>query len=244
MDCLNIQAEKATAMMRYRRLRNITKMRRLLEILVALAFFSWSSTRLPSVLNLAAQFLVRVYEYLVNPHITFVIGNAIIVVVFYLSRQNNAGNAATSGGDAFDFSDETVPTPPPTLAAETEEIEADRETACVDKEIVVSENVVGEAQCDAVSAATEEGEKVKRRSNRSFGRTKSEKLTRRESQRSAPGRILRRSETVVVSSTERVITSFDTVDNLSSEEFRRTVEDVIAEHRRRLWAQKTYENEQ
>lgn len=244
MDYLNIQAEKATAMMRYRRLRNITKMRRLLEILVALAFFSWSSTRLPSVLNLAAQFLVRVYEYLVNPHITFVIGNAIIVVVVFLSRRNNAaGNAVASGGNAFDFSDEMVPTPPPTLAAETEEMEADRETACVDKEIVVSENVVGEVQCGAVSAAIEEGEKVKRRSNRSFERTKSEKLTKRESQRSAPGRILRRSESVVVSSTERVITSFDTVDKLSSEEFRRTIEDVIAEHRRRLWAQKTYENE-
>ncbi|KAF7140546.1 hypothetical protein RHSIM_Rhsim06G0030100 [Rhododendron simsii] len=239
MDCLNIQAEKATAMMRYRRLRNITKMRRLLEILVALAFFSWSSTRLPSVLTLAAQFLVRVYEYLVNPHITFVIGNAIIVVVVFLSRQNNAGNAAA----AFDFSDEMVPTTPPTLAAETEEIEADRETACFDKEIVVSENVVGEVQCDAVSAAIEEGEKVIRRSNRSFERTKSEKLTRRESQRSAPGRILRRSETVVVSSSERVITSFDTVDKLSNEEFRRTIEDVIAEHRRCLWAQKTNENE-
>lgn len=235
MDYLNIEAEKATAMNRYRRLQKLAKMRRLLEILFALAFFSWSSTRLPSVLNLAAQFLVRVYQYLVNPHITFAIGNAIIVAVVLLSRRNN-GAANNNADAALDFSDEIIPTTPPTLASETAEVDVEWETAFVDKEMVVTAENATEAQCDAVvTTAVEEEKKV---TGRSFKRVKSERVTRQ----SAPGRILGRSETLS-SDERRVITSFDTVDGLSNEEFRRTIEDVIAEHRRALWTQKMYENE-
>ncbi|KAH7848770.1 hypothetical protein Vadar_007563 [Vaccinium darrowii] len=247
MDYQTVQTEKAKAMMRYRQLRNVGKMWRVLEIIVALAFFSWSSTRLPFFLNLGAQSLIGIYEYLINPHINFVVGNAIIVIVVLLSRQKPAANT-TAAADVFDqyvpdsepLSCELFQTLPPNLATVAGEVETDTDTGCIDKQIVVTENAVREVQCDAVSTAIDEGEKVMRRS---FERTKSDNTMKREF-RPAPGRILRRSETVVLSREERVITSFDMVDRLSNEEFRRTIEDVIAKHRRFLWAQRLNENDQ
>lgn len=121
------------AMNHYHRLRKLSKMRQMLKILFALAAFSWSSTRLPSLLNLAAQFLVKAYKYLVSPHVTFTTGNASIVVVVLLSRCNNPADAA------FDFSDEIIPTTPPGLTAETAKMRA------INKEMVVApDNVAGE----------------------------------------------------------------------------------------------------
>ncbi|KAH7849717.1 hypothetical protein Vadar_022038 [Vaccinium darrowii] len=250
MDYHTVQTEKAKAMMRYRQLRNAGKMWRVLEIIVALAFFSWSSTRLPFFLNLGAQSLIRIYEYLINPHINFVVGNAIIVIVVLLSRQKPAANttATTAAADVFDqyvpdsepLSGELFQTLPRNLATVAEILETDTDTGCIDKQIVVTESAVRGVQCDAVSTAIDEGEKVMRRS---FERTKSDNTMKREFQ-SAPGRILRRSETVVLSREERAITSLDTVDRLSNEEFRRTIEDVIAKHRRFLWAQRLNENDQ
>ncbi|XP_028069070.1 uncharacterized protein LOC114271666 [Camellia sinensis] len=238
MDSRRIQSEKAKAMIRYRRLRNVAKMWRILEFLVAFALLSWSSTRLPIIVSLAGQCLVQLSDYLFNPHINFVIGNAIIIVIVFLSRQNKAGNNSFTGdeygnGEAHQriasISDGATPTPPPPTAAEMEE------TAYEDKQIVVSENVVTQMQCDAASTAIEQAKKQIQR----FQRTESEKLKRDLQANHRPQ--LRRSETEIKERSvvrRRAISSYDAVDRLNSDEFRRTVESFIAEQRRFLRTQK------
>ncbi|PSR99656.1 Protein translocase subunit SecA like [Actinidia chinensis var. chinensis] len=233
MDYHSIQSEKAKAMMRFRRLRNIAKMWRLLELLVAIAVLSWSSTRRPLALKLAGQFVLQLYEYIFHPFFNFVIGNAIIIVVVLISRKNNAGDNEISdpyveNGDALNHavSDELTQIPEASPVEEKE---------CENKQIVISENAVTESQCDAVSTAIEEATKQIQR----FQRTQSEKL--KSDLRVKPRRELRRSETVAISD-NRAISSLDTVDTLSSEEFRRKIETFIAEQQRFLWSQRMAED--
>ncbi|GFY86184.1 hypothetical protein Acr_04g0009220 [Actinidia rufa] len=225
-------------MMRFRRLRNIAKMWRLLELLVALAVLSWSSTRLPLSLKLVGQFVLQLYPYIFDPFFNFVIGNAIIIVIVLISRKNDGDNQISDhyveNSDALHridaVSDKLTPIPETSLAAETEE------TACEDKHIVISENAVTEIQCDAVRTAIEQATKQIQR----FKRTQSEKL--KSDLQATPRRQLLRSETVSISCNDRAISSFDTVDTLSSEEFRRKIETFIAEQQRFRWSQKMAED--
>ncbi|KAL6995710.1 hypothetical protein U1Q18_005844 [Sarracenia purpurea var. burkii] len=267
MESNGIQAEKAKAMMRYRRLRNVAKMWRVLEFIVALAFLSWSTTRIPLAVELAGRCVIRLHEYLFNPHISFVIGNAIIIAIVLISRQNSAGNNVGAG-----YLDEhclqnietiasltvshgiiTPTEPAPPRPAEAEETAYDdkrivvsgnteaEEMAYDDKQIVVTGNTVTQMQCDAVSTAIDQARKQIKR----FQRTQSERLKREL--RSDANRKLRRTETeikqITVGDDDRAISSLDTVDGMSSEEFRRKIEDFIAQHQRFLWAQKIAESE-
>ncbi|XAR61734.1 hypothetical protein NMG60_11016237 [Bertholletia excelsa] len=253
MDC---QAEKAKAMKRYRRLQNSAKLWRMIEVVVALSLLSWSSTRLPNAVKLAGGCLPQLSDYLFNPHINFLIGNVIIIVLVLLSRQRNAGNNVGPG----DLYDEYVRNseahqrivsvaggeerPEEAAAAATPEAV---ETADDDRQIVLSENPVTQMQCDAVVTAIEEATKQIQR----FQRTQSEKLKqdlharpRRQPLRRSESEIQSRAVVVANRGDCRAISSFDTVDRLSNEEFRDTVEAFIAEQQMFLRAQKMADRNQ
>ncbi|XP_059635289.1 uncharacterized protein LOC132277450 [Cornus florida] len=234
-DIDNVKVEKEKAMMRYRRRRKIAKVLRLLEVCVALAVLSWWSARLPTAVLLSGEYLLQQLPVsLSSTHIAFLIGNAIAVAIYLLSRQNDPGD---NGGFATDFYDEyiqssgnrqrTTTVPDGKMTPETAE-----ETTNHDRQMVVSENAVTKLET-AMKQATKE--------IRRFQRTQSEKLKREI--RAKPRRELRRSETdndrsTVLSGGRRSMSSFDTVDTLSNEEFQQTIDAVIAEHRRSLWTQK------
>uniref|UniRef100_A0A5B6YKT7 DUF4408 domain-containing protein n=1 Tax=Davidia involucrata TaxID=16924 RepID=A0A5B6YKT7_DAVIN len=240
-DIDNVKFEKANAMIRYHRLRSIAKLLRVLEVCVAFTFLSWSSIGLPTAVRLSGEYILQLSVYLMNPHVVFLIGNAIIIALVALSRQNDAGNNASST-DLYDeyiqnsdnrqriASNCDTETPPPLPSPVTEE------TAENDKQIVCLENAVTQMQCDAVDTAIKQAAKEIRR----FQRTQSEKLKRDLGVK--PRRELCRSESetrlrIVPSGNELTISSIDKVDTMSNEEFRLTIEAFIAKHQRFIWGQ-------
>ncbi|CAK9176390.1 unnamed protein product [Ilex paraguariensis] len=253
IDVDYVKIEKAKAIARYRRFRKIAKLFQMLEIIVALSLLSWSTTRLPAVMKISGEYVMRVSVYLLSPHAIFLIGNAIIIALVVLSRQNYAGYN-TGNADMYDDYvrhseiQQRVADPPDgeilpsSLAPETERKTDDDYNNC--KQIVCLENAVSQPQCDAVTDAIEEATKQIRR----FQRTQSEKLKREIAVK--PRRELRRSETetrdIVVISGERrtMMASLDNVDSLSNEEFRLTIDAYIEKHQRFFKAQTLEEQKQ
>ncbi|KAH7849406.1 hypothetical protein Vadar_017378 [Vaccinium darrowii] len=213
---------------------------RLLKILVALTAFSWwLSTLLLSILNLAPQFFVRIYEFLfkllfehknllheqkfpLNRYIVFLMVNTIIIVVVLLSCSDPSANTA----------EEPFQPPSSFLETVTKQTGTGMDTGYIDKQIGSTErpqdkHVVWEIQRDAVICMVKEmGEKERRRST--FEGKNLEELKREL--RSAVGRIPRRSETVSAND-EIAIKSFTGMDRLCTEEFNRRVDDFIAGQR-------------
>ncbi|CAL9122176.1 unnamed protein product [Musa textilis] len=77
-----IQAEKETAMRRYRRLQKIGTLLRCLEAVAGLLLFSWFSARLPAAARLSVDFLRRLAAVLLSPRFIFLLGNAIVLLLF------------------------------------------------------------------------------------------------------------------------------------------------------------------
>ena len=92
------------------RLRLLYRMLRVGELLALVAFLSWSSSRVPSA---AAAVLRLAGSLLLNARFVFVLGNAIVLLLFALSRHDLSvsSNQQTSTANA------TAANPPPPQAA-------------------------------------------------------------------------------------------------------------------------------
>lgn len=223
----NIKFEKEKAVARFNRFRRLLKLWQLLEVFVVFGLISWSSARLPAVLRITGGYFVEFSTYLFNHHVVFLIGNAIIVLLFMLCRQND--DVSLSGGG--DFYDDYVKYSEAAHRRETATLQDDmpaEESGSVSKEkqiVLRTEERKGIPQCDDVAAAIE---KATRQINR-FQRTQSEKLKQEIAVR--PRRELRRSETE--NNRETVSSSpsdASEIETLSNEEFRRRVDAFIDKH--------------
>ncbi|CAA2994364.1 Hypothetical predicted protein [Olea europaea subsp. europaea] len=239
----NVKFEKAKAMERFNRFRKITKIWQIFEVFLVFALVSWSSTRVSSVLKIYGHFVLEISSHLLNHHVVFLIGNVIIILLFILCRETDAGNVTGTG----DFSDDYVKhrktgkrnssvseresTAPLVMAeAATVEIAGGDE----EKKIIVSPESM---ENDNVTMAIENAS----RQIKKFQRTQTEKLKREIAVK--PRRELRRSETenfrAIVTSGQRQTTGSTTLDGaeintLSNEEFQRTVEEFIQKN----WSKK------
>lgn len=226
----SVKFEKAKAIARFNRFRRTVKMLQFLEVIVVLMLVSWSCTRVPGVVKFSGDFLVELWLYVCNPHVVFVIGNAIIVALFLLCRQTDAGCSSAisdfcgdEDGEEIDRSETQPPvvsseasTPPPQPEAPGDET----------KQIVCSESAVQKPQCTELSTAM----KTATKQIEKFQRTQSEKLKRAIALK--PERELRRSETEMHRKTAdsdetRAMPAVETVESLSSEEFRLRIEKFI-----------------
>ncbi|KAL4559422.1 hypothetical protein LXL04_031560 [Taraxacum kok-saghyz] len=233
----SVKTEKANALARYRRFTNITKFFQLIEVFVAVALISWSSTRLPTVFKVSGEYVLAFSSYLMNQHVVFLVGNVIVVVCYVLSRHTEGGNE--SGGSEIYYDDgkysqlnhqkttvdavsaKPVPSPvtEPPITKKSAEAKIKTEKALVKSEPEVR-------TITAIKQATKQIER--------FQRTQSDKLKfqnsmkpRRELRRSVTERS-RRSIGVTSGEKESTATSFEAVDRLSNEEFRLTVEAFIS----------------
>ncbi|KAL6504420.1 hypothetical protein OROGR_026343 [Orobanche gracilis] len=238
----NVKHEKEKAIARFNRWRRVVRLWQLFEVLVVLGLISWSSGRAPAVLKATGAYSVEFLSYyLLNHHVVFLIGNAIIVLLFMLCRHNDV--SVSGARDFYDdyvkYSEashqrETAPLPPPRIV-EDYNPEAEESSGGdggdggdVEKNLVVrAQETETTSQCDDVAAAIEE---AKRQIER-FQRTQSEKLKRDISVRPRSRSELRRSET-----DNRLETvcfrSADAseIETLSNEEFRRRVDAFIYKH--------------
>ncbi|XP_057793170.1 uncharacterized protein LOC131009779 [Salvia miltiorrhiza] len=225
-DFVKFEKEKAIATFN-----RIAKLRQFFEVLLVLGAISWSSARAPPLLRAAAAYAVDLSAYLLNHHIVFLIGNAIIFSLFLLCRRQSDAASTPPGDDLYDEyvkhsdaaaeADRREPADPPPPSSPTKggaEVIDEEE-----KQIVVCAEANPNPQCDDMAAAIDNA----RRQIKRFERTQSEKL-KREIRAT-----LRRSET----QTRRNSVScggerFDAaeIERLSSEEFRRTIDAFIDEN--------------
>lgn len=239
----NVKAEKANAIARYRQFRNIAKLLQIIEVFVALTLLSWSWTRLPTAIKIASEYLFHFSVCLLNPHVVFLFGNAIVITLFVLSRHYQPGvySGTTDPYEEYVPNSEDFAAAPATNGESLpEQTQTAKESTSEDKH---AENAACKMQCEAVATAIEKATKQIQK----FRRTQSEKLKCEIGVKPRPE--LRRSETerrqIVVKSDERLrsVASLDKVESLSNEEFRLTIEAFIAKQQRFLWAQKMAEND-
>lgn len=216
LDFDNVKAEKARALLMFHRLRAIAKLFRLVEILSALLLISWISPRLPLAVKISGEYLRRLIAVILSPLFVFLISNAIVITLLAKSGRTRAvDNAETDLYEEFIKTSHNGPGNPPPVP-EPEAIVYD------DKEIVISEVISVDPKRNEVAI-----DDVRVSDFKIFERSKSEKLTRRGWEK--PCGKLRRSETEKF---RRVVDSGEdpagVVEELSNEEFQRTIEEFIA----------------
>ncbi|CAH9077841.1 unnamed protein product [Cuscuta europaea] len=224
-----VKSEKAKAVARFNRFRRMMKMIKCFELIVVLMVISWSCTRIPAVVKLTGVCLVELWDYACNPHVVFVIGNAIIVSLFVLCRKTGVSCNSVVFDFCVDDGDEisSGASQSPMHSSEESALPHHSEAAEEEtKQIVCSESATQIPQCNEISAAMKMAEKQIEK----FRRTQSESLKRAMALK--PGRELRRSATEV----RREVPNFNgkrvvpTVEDLNNEEFRLRIEKFIRQN--------------
>ncbi|XP_009768527.1 uncharacterized protein LOC107785472 [Nicotiana tabacum] len=212
----NIKAEKANAILRYKRLQRITTLFRAMEICIFFVIISRFSTQLTFVSKLFAEYFRELPLALISPGFVFVLGNVIVIVLFLKSRESYAkDNSSTS--TITDFHDEYMKECAKHITNYSEQsISNCREQSLKQgKQSINNYREQSVKQC--ILGEREVGRKIRKSRSENLLCVPQHEETRRE---------LRRSATVVCRR--------NVDDEMSSEDFRRTVEDFIARQQRLL----------
>lgn len=105
----NIKVEKVNAKLRYRRLQKITALFRLMELCIFFFIVSRFTTQLPIAFKVSGEYFRGLSVMAVSPRFVFIIGNAIVIVLFLKSGQLSPkdGNLSTNSSK-FDLYEEYV----------------------------------------------------------------------------------------------------------------------------------------
>lgn len=231
----NVKAEKAQAMRNYNR----QKMLRKLEVFTALALLAWPSYNyIPVAVKISADFLPHNVAVLGQPLYVFIAINMLIVIIFVLSFQKPAKQ---------DFYDEyiSITNRSPTITSAKDDRKLAPEVIVSDNQIACVDNVVNSpVEAKAVAAVLLEVEdcEVPKRAvgtvteAKEYRRTRSERLDRKGNRRE----LLRRSETLIKPADQvNEGRRSSGMDDLSSEEFRMTIETFIASKKKTLIKENT-----
>lgn len=232
-----VKAEKNNAVQRYNHFRTIAKLFRLFELCVALVFFMWTCTRLPFVVKIFGEYFRRFVSVLVTPLFVFVLCNAIIVSLLAKSGQNNenVNNIENELYEEF-IKNSTIDrtrseSENDALTRETDEVKyQDKQIISEVNATVIEDEIDLETQSHSDSDSDSDSVSVSD-FPKAYKRSQSEKIERQCLDKDV--RELRRAETekclnVTKSDEEYWPESFLLEEELSSEEFNRTVEDFIA----------------
>ncbi|KAJ4878720.1 Uncharacterized protein Rs2_43738 [Raphanus sativus] len=222
----NVKAEKAKALRRYNRFRRIGRLFRAAEVCVAILFILWTFTRLPFAVQISRAFLSRIAGVISTPLFVFILGNCIVVALLTKSSvEENRGSSSSN--------------------AETEIYEAlvrskpSDEIVYDDKEVIVitenSSNNIPQASLETSDYVTDEPKE--------YGRSKSDVCIKQTSSAADDHMVvipkpssLRRSETEkciktrhdIINNNNKSWEDIYAEDNLSNEEFQKTIEAFIA----------------
>lgn len=212
----------------FRRLRSVAKLFRFVELFVALTFLSWLSSRLPFAVRISGEYCRRFSVVILSPISIFLLGNAIVLTLLAKSGLFSSKTSSSIDNAVAEFCDE--------LRSENHDdidtvSDLDEEIVFQDKEIICEENTktvnskaVDDEYDDQMLVLSE----IKKANYR---RSQSENL-RRESveEEEKSERNLRRSETDICPKELAGGDEFDLFpdDDMSNEEFQRTIEAFIA----------------
>ncbi|KAE8701250.1 putative Phosphatidic acid phosphatase family protein [Hibiscus syriacus] len=214
----NVKAEKAKAMKRYNRLRSLAKAFRFLELLLALLFLAWTFERLPFVVKISGEFILKLGGIVASPPFVFLVCNVIIVTVVAKSGIFSA----VSNADSKIYEEITK------IAENRSKSESQEEIVYQDQEII-SEANANTLTCEEMEPESDSDSEMD--NPRVYRRSKSETLPIRKTEEVVT-KELRRSETEKSRKFENVDGELFPEDELSNEEFQRTIEDFIAKQLR------------
>ncbi|KAM0945935.1 hypothetical protein DsansV1_C09g0089451 [Dioscorea sansibarensis] len=126
----SIKVEKHNAMRRYRRIRTIGRTIRSLEVCAAMMIILWTSPRLPNAVRVSGEVLRAAATALLSPRYVFLLGNAIVLVLFVKS-----GNISGSPPPSSDPYDEFLETRGARAVDASPAVA--QEAACEEKKVVV-----------------------------------------------------------------------------------------------------------
>ncbi|KAF8101431.1 hypothetical protein N665_0205s0025 [Sinapis alba] len=211
----NVKAEKAKALRRYNRFRSIGRFFRAAEVCVAILFILWTFTRLPFVVQISGEFLRRIAGVISTPLFVFILGNCIVVALFTKSsveEENRGSNAETEIYEAL-----VVRSKP----SEEEMVYEDKEVIVVMTDSSINNNKHDHhATSDTCSVSDEPNKKE-------YGRSKSSSPHDHMLLFPKPSS-LHRSESDKCMRFEDDNNNNYAEDNLSNEEFQKTIEAFIA----------------
>ncbi|CAI0437968.1 unnamed protein product [Linum tenue] len=214
MDSFNIthlKAVKAKAIRKHRKIEKITNMFRLLEILVVLTVVSSFSVHLPIAAKISSEYFKDAALALASPRFVFVVGNLIVIVLFAKSGQLPGQDGKEKRSKKSDLYEEFVEPSSVEQRAETEH----RRKQSKSTEIVVKKEASSPVSLGIV---------------KSYERSQSEKLATTKSIVIKPEKELKRSVTEKLVDKKKK-GSFPE-DNMSSEEFKSTIEAFIERQKR------------
>ncbi|KAL7118746.1 hypothetical protein ACP275_02G021100 [Erythranthe tilingii] len=100
----NVKSEKANAISRHRRTQKLTTLFRLVELFVFLVVVSRFSSQFAFSFNISGEYFRGISVTLISPRFVFLVGNTIIVILFLLSSSKGGENEKRP----TDFYDEYV----------------------------------------------------------------------------------------------------------------------------------------
>ncbi|XP_050148244.1 uncharacterized protein LOC126623399 [Malus sylvestris] len=213
MDSINfydIKAEKANAILKYRQLRKIAKLFRLIEVLAVLLLLSRFSVQLPQAVKNSASYFKDISGFMVSPRFVFVVGNVIVIILYAKSGRFSAKDYSTdsSSGDIYE-----------------EFVQNSEKNQKLRGDGIEYQAIKKRPEDSIVSEQAPHTSEVKK-----FTRSQSENLERAVCKSSR--HLLKRSETKKfkenVQSGGKLIGSVYPEDGMSNEEFRSKVESFIA----------------
>lgn len=226
-DFHDVKAEKASAMRRYNRIRSVAKLFRFAELGAGVVFVSWTFSRLPIALTLSRDYFRLLFGVVSSPLFVFFLCHVIIASLVLKSRrvasahnkdgaveaklceeliENRGGGGGSGSSSKSQFGDDVI-----------SGVREEEEVVYQDKQIV-SEVYSADPKADTDSES--EFPKIIRR-------TRSEKFEREPKTEK-----LRRSETeigrkIISAGEDYPPENMEAEDNLSNEEFQRTIEAFI-----------------
>nr|ADQ43211.1 unknown [Schrenkiella parvula] len=207
MDFDNVKAEKAKALRRYNRFRRVGRFFRAAEVCVAVLFLFWTFTRLPFAVQIFGEFLRRLAGVISTPLFVFLLGNCIVVVLLTKSSDQTTGGSANAETEVYQAFLSSVEN-------RSNEGLAD-EIVYDDKQVIVTETNIPHDEDDRVEVD----------SHKVYGRSKSD-VSANDRRVVIKKPCLRRSETEKCRNSEKDKNYPE--DNLSNEEFQKTIEAFIA----------------
>ncbi|CAN4112384.1 unnamed protein product [Withania somnifera] len=204
----NIRLENANTILRYRKRQTVTLFR-FIESCIFLVVVSRFSTQLSLPFKLSTEYFKGVGVALISPRFVFVLGNVIVIILFLKSGELSPKDGSTNN-DKFDLYDEY------------------KQNCSMNKEAYYEQSIlVEEAYCEQrILKQTQLVEKKLHRSHSdSFTSFSHDDKPRKELIRSATIGCLKVIHTDNIKSVK---------DEMSSQEFRRTVENFIARQQRFL----------
>ncbi|KAJ8530191.1 hypothetical protein K7X08_037026 [Anisodus acutangulus] len=204
----NIKLEKANAILRYKKHQRATMLFRFIEFCIFFVIISRFSTQLPLNFKLSTDYFKGLGVTLITPRFVFVLGNAIVIILYLISGQSSTKDSSTNNVKIDLYNDYK------------QKCSINKETYC---EQIKKQSILVE-------------KKIRRiHSDNAISLSHDEKKRRKKMIRSATVGCLKVIDTNSVKPTTTTMTTTSyPEDRMSSDEFRNTVDAFIARQQRLL----------